>query len=446
MSESDILQGGAVLETATDRKARGHLPERCYACAAPVKGPYCYACGQKNDDCRRSIVSLIGESARDIASFEGRFLRTVRATVTRPGKHLRDYGRGVRSPYSPPIRFFLVISFMFFTTLWLTDRQVVAFQPEVEIGEDGKVEIKEWAGGFFVKARDIHYSPEERAAMISAVESDTAGDDVKAAVLKEEAQTEIADVKAEAADEIADLRLEGGAKASDDIAKIQAGADAEIAEIRAELINDLADVSPGEAARATGELVRDELSAAGVPIPSRHGKPAMVQDAEAPVDEAVADERGTSVNLNGRDIDADRLRDGLFRLAENPRLFNNAFSEWIPRIMILMIPLMALLGAVFVRGKDALLYDHALLSLNTHAVAFGLMTLGIWTAGFLPGALFGWAVFLGVPFYYYRAMRGAFGRRRRKVIFATLSVFAVYGLVFFTALTAAAVTSFAETL
>ena len=436
MSETDILQGGAVAETAADSRARGRLPARCYACAAPVKGPYCYACGQKNDDCRRSIASLTTESVRDIASFEGRFLRTVRAVVMRPGRHLRDYGRGVRSPYSPPIRFFLVVSFAFFTTLWLTDRQIVAFQPEVHVNEDGELEIDEWAGGFFVKARDVTYTPEEREAMLGAVAAGTASDEVEAEVLRQAAEDEIEGLRADSKAEIAKIEASGGPDAGARAADVAAEAEMAVQEVRTRLLEDLAEVAPGEAGRAAVEMVQSELRAEGLP---------------APVIVDIGDDAGTNVEqgavtVNGREIDADRLRTGLFRLAENPRLFNNLLAEWIPRIMILMIPLMALLGALFVRGPDALLYDHALLSLNTHALAFGLMTLGMWTAGFLPGWLFGWAVFLGVPFYYYRAMRGAFGRRRRKLIPATLVVFGIYGLVLTSALSTAAVAVFTETL
>ena len=152
------------------------------------------------------------------------------------------------------------------------------------------------------------------------------------------------------------------------------------------------------------------------------------------------------MTINGEAVDGERLTDALFRLAENPTLFNTALGDAIPRIMLLMVPLMVLLGAVFVRGRDALLYDHAILSLNTHAVAFALMTLGLLTAGIGLGPVVAVAVFLGVPFYYARAMRGAFGRSRRKVLVATASVFTLYWFVLTTALSVAAINAFSNTL
>ena len=483
MSETDILQGGAALETATDTKGRGPLPERCYACAAPVKGPYCYACGQKNDDCRRSIVSLFGEGVRDVVNLDGRFLRTVRAIFGRPGRYLRDYGRGVRSPYTPPVRFFLVATFAFFLSLGLTGRQIVVFQPEVALNDQGELDIREWAGGFFARAKDVRYSPAERAAMLEAVRTDNATAAVGEEVLRGLFEEEATALRAEAEADIADIRAAGGEDASSEISVRRAELEADLADLRADLADDLAAAREGmsdgadaldegadalrgvpgaeagarqmeEAAermrRSAAEGTPDDFLA-GVRDGMARAEAAGGEGGEAGRDGAgetvgVGWDDGAGLSINGRRVDQDRLTDALFRLAENPRLFNTALGDSIPKIMLLMVPLMALLGAMFVRGRDALLYDHAILSLNTHAVAFILMTLGLLTAGFLPGWIFATAVFVGVPFYYARAMRGAFGRSRRKVVAATLVVFFLYWSVLTSALTTAAVGAFADTL
>ena len=423
MSETDVLQAGAVLETATDpggRRRKGPLPERCYACAAPVRGPYCYACGQRNDDNRRSVWSLFGESVRDVVNLDGRFARTVRSITLRPGRYLREYGRGVRSPYTPPVRFFLVMTFAFFAALAVTDRQIVVFQPEVSVDEAGKLDFRDFSGGFFAPAKDLPSSEAERKAMLEAVRRGDAAPLVEAEGLRAEAAAEIEALLAEAEAEAAEIREEGGPGAGAMAAGVLAEARGEAIGLRAEMEAEVA----GIRAQALGDAAASDAPAgeAGLPL------------------------EGETLTLNGREFDGRRLAEGLFRLAENPRLFNAALGDAIPKIMILMVPLMALLGAMFVRGPDALLYDHAILSLNTHAVAFGLLTLGLLTAAFLPGWVFAAAVFAGVPYYYYRAVRGAFGRRRRKVIVATAFVFLLYWIVLTTALTAAAVGAFADTL
>ena len=358
MTETDILTDGAAVEAVTDMRPRAPLPERCFACAAPVRGPYCYACGQKNDDCRRSLWKLGGETVRDVTALDGRFLRTMRSVVTRPGRHLRRYGDGVRSPYTPPIRLFLVVSFAFFATMSLTDRQIVVFQPNLSVTEDGDLKFDRVEGGFFTRAKDLRY-----------------GEDIRAA--------------------------------------IRAGAAEAASDARAEMAETPEEEAAAQEAAATRSLDAGE---------------------------------DDGITLGGRVIGRDEALGALIRFAENPRAFNNVLDDWIGRIMVLMIPLMALLGAVFVRGRDALLYDHLLLSLNTHAVAFGLMTLGLWLGWLIPGVVFVALLLGGMPVYYGAALRGATGRRKRKVIAATLFVFFVYLLVLFGALLAAAINAFSVTL
>nr|WP_246408402.1 DUF3667 domain-containing protein [Parvularcula dongshanensis] len=397
--------GGATAEEALSAtKLHARLPARCYACGAPVQGPWCYACGQKNDDCRRSIFRLVGEFIRDVTSLDGRFLHTVRAVLTRPGRHLRDYGDGKRSPYTSPVRFFLVVSFAFFTTLALTDRQILVVQPEVTMNEAGQARITGLGAGFFTQPKEVRYSRAEREAIRASI-----NDGSMAGLIGDEAAVE------QAVETRVEERL-AGVQARLDAAGVPVDLEAE-----------------DEAAAAEGV----DTAPQPVPLPP---DPPEDEPANAETDSVAPED--LSVTINGQPLDKDRFVDALFLTSENPRLFNAALDDWIPRLMILMVPLMALTGAIFVRGKDALLYDHLLLSLNTHALAFLIVVVALWFGSLVPGAVFGWIFGIGVPLYYAIAMRGAFGRRKRKVIVATFFVFSVYMLVFSIALSIAATRSF----
>ena len=379
MSETDIVRTGGAAEAVGDTAPRGPLPERCYACGADVLGPYCHQCGQKNDDCRRSIWRLGGEAIRDLTALDGRFLGTVRSVVTRPGRHLRAYGDGRRSPFTPPIRLFLVVTFLFFVTLEASDRQLLVFESEVTADETG-LSVEAANLSLFAHPPDA-YTPEARAALRQAI--------IDGLTTSEE--------EAEATDAV--LR---------DVRKGLTDGD--------------------EAAREAGlDLGMAERF-----------------DAEAASETPRAGDSGLS--WNGETIAPDRVAEALVRAAENPRLLNAVLDDWVGRIMLLMIPLLALLGAMFVRGRDALLYDHLLLSLQTHAVAFGALTVGLWLGGLLPEALAAPLFLLGVPTYWGLALRGAFRRSRRKTIAATLVVWSLYALVAFTALGVAVVLSFLGTL
>jgi hypothetical protein len=108
------------------------------------------------------------------------------------------------------------------------------------------------------------------------------------------------------------------------------------------------------------------------------------------------------------------------------------------------VPLLALLGTVVIRGPDALIYDHLLVSIQTHAFAFLVVTVSLWTSRILPPEVAGAAFFAGVPIYYLMALRGAFGRSWRKSIFTTLFVFGIYSVLFWSGLLFAAVESLWE--
>lgn len=332
MSELDIVEGGAAIEeVASSKKHRHPLPDHCYACGADTLGPYCHQCGQKNDNCRRSILHLVGESFVDFASVDGRALRTVRSVVTRPGKHVREYGDGKRSPYSPPIRFFLAITFLFFTTLWLTETELVWFHLTPEV-EDGEITGFHAEGGFLEKPGDIGYTDEEREALLN--------------VASENVETDL----------------------------------------------------------------------------------------------------GENIQIMGKETSWDRVIDAAIEISERPALFNDALNDWVPRLMIGMIPLMSLLGAIWIRGRDALLYDHLLLSLNTHSVAFLILTVGLWTSAFAPPAALPWAFFAGVPLYYLVASKGAFRRGWIKTTLGMLTVFFWYSIVLLIGLGWASVSAFSRML
>ncbi|MGV6820768.1 MAG: DUF3667 domain-containing protein [Parvularcula sp.] len=299
------------------------MPTACFACGEEVRGLYCYACGQKNDDCRRSIVRLCSESVGDFVAFDGRALRTLGSVIVRPGRHVRAYGDGKRSPYSPPVRFFLIISLVFFTMLALTGRQLIAFQPVFQETEGGQLQLSEVKPAFFVK-NDVRILTDEQRGYIQ-------------------------------------------------------------------------------------QLVRSDRA----------------DDSE-------------SFKFNGQEFTSATLAERFMTVVENPRLFNANLNRWIPRLMIVLIPLMAVLGALFIRGSNALIYDHLLVALNTHAVMFLVLTISLLGSSYLPfvpGSLYEILILGGIPLYYTLTVKGAFGRGWIKTVLSSFFVLLLYGLAFMVGMT-----------
>ncbi len=122
MSEFDDIEDGeagegspdvspAVVESA--EAAAGELSLACLSCGAASVAVFCANCGQKNDDLRRSIFLLARDFVEDTFSFDSRMWRTLGALVVAPGVVATNYAHGKRSRYTPPVRLFLVVSFIF---------------------------------------------------------------------------------------------------------------------------------------------------------------------------------------------------------------------------------------------------------------------------------------------------------------------------------------------
>ena len=87
---------------------------RCLNCDAPLGGPYCALCGQRDDPPRPTTRELLGEAWDESVSLDGRAARTLRLLVTRPGALTADQLSGRRARYVRPLRLYLLCSAAYF--------------------------------------------------------------------------------------------------------------------------------------------------------------------------------------------------------------------------------------------------------------------------------------------------------------------------------------------
>ncbi|MEM7418001.1 MAG: DUF3667 domain-containing protein [Gemmatimonadota bacterium] len=89
----------------------------CPNCDAPLEENYCAQCGQSAG----TIDLPVGEFARDFASealgLDSRVRHTLWPLVRSPGRVAREYVEGRRARFVPPIRLYLLTSFMMFVLL-----------------------------------------------------------------------------------------------------------------------------------------------------------------------------------------------------------------------------------------------------------------------------------------------------------------------------------------
>ena len=79
----------------------------CFSCGETLTGLYCHACGQKNDDFRRSIFSLAAETFASFFSLDNRMWRSWAKLLLKPGQVARDFADGKRTSWTSPVRMYL---------------------------------------------------------------------------------------------------------------------------------------------------------------------------------------------------------------------------------------------------------------------------------------------------------------------------------------------------
>ncbi len=75
---------------------------------------FCATCGQENHDLKVGIGQLLYDVFEGITNFDTKFYNTAKAIFLYPGKITKDFLEGRRARYVPPIRLYLLTSFVFF--------------------------------------------------------------------------------------------------------------------------------------------------------------------------------------------------------------------------------------------------------------------------------------------------------------------------------------------
>jgi len=99
------------------------MAEACANCGEILVGAYCQACGQKRIcDKDRRLGHLLGQAFAVVTDLDGRFLRSLRALLFRPGRLSRDYLDGRRRHWMSPMALFLLANVLYFVMPYgLTD-------------------------------------------------------------------------------------------------------------------------------------------------------------------------------------------------------------------------------------------------------------------------------------------------------------------------------------
>lgn len=123
MSNEEPIGKTVATETVVTTESNGELDSDletssdvalCPNCATPINGPFCATCGQSQKNLNKQVWTLAGEVLDDVFRLDSRVARTLFAIFFRPGFLTTEYFEGRRARYTPPVRLYLVISFLFF--------------------------------------------------------------------------------------------------------------------------------------------------------------------------------------------------------------------------------------------------------------------------------------------------------------------------------------------
>ena len=96
-----------------------HKTEHCTNCSYKFlqADNYCPVCGQKNHELRILLKHLLEELLESTLHFDSKTLRTIKLLLIKPGSLSLEFNSGRRANYVPPIRLYVLISFVFFFLL-----------------------------------------------------------------------------------------------------------------------------------------------------------------------------------------------------------------------------------------------------------------------------------------------------------------------------------------
>jgi hypothetical protein len=95
------------------------------------------------------------------------------------------------------------------------------------------------------------------------------------------------------------------------------------------------------------------------------------------------------------------------RIAADPAALNGPMTEWIPRVLFILLPLYALLVALFHirRRRDFYLVDHLVFSFSVHTFTFVLLMLAVGLAQVMAGSTVAMLFFVTCSLYIFLAMK-----------------------------------------
>ena len=399
-SSESIEIEGLLATTVLDRDKvpNENQSETCFSCNAEMVGLFCKDCGQKNDDYRRSIFSLVTEGFASIFSLDSNIWKTWRALLFQPGRVAREYANGKRTQWSSPVRVYLAMSLLLFGYIALTQTQIISLDINVQSRSERETPADQ------VTLEDL-----KMTLGVSMFETQSQID-------KRNADRNFDYIQMAFDNDGYDMKFNNGGLIFEKSSK--------------EISTD-----------SDGDVGSDALDSKQENTTPQNDKP---EDPSELLNDGLdslmnGNSEGRYIKINGQNVDVSKtsFREGIIRFMRDPSDFNQTFSKYLPRIMFIMMPFTMFVGALFIRGRgNAFLYDHLVHAAYIHAVVFFLLLLGLLLGriSFLSGSLILICIVIYLFFYLPLSLKHMFRRGIIKTVWTSYAVAWIYVNVMFTVL------------
>lgn len=101
--------------------------EECLNCGSKKIEKYCAHCGQKAQATKQPLKIFVSDTVETLFNIDSRWLRTLKDLFVHPGKVTKEYIKGKRAQYLPPLRVYLSISIIYFLLIQLVDSNQIFF-------------------------------------------------------------------------------------------------------------------------------------------------------------------------------------------------------------------------------------------------------------------------------------------------------------------------------
>ena len=135
----------------------------CLNCGAPLQGPFCAQCGQRAVPAYPTLREYAGDAWEEMSGIDGRFVRTLRTLITRPGRVTVDTLEGKRAHYIKPLRLYLSASLLYFLVAAAAPNVATSTQATIPGRQDIKIDITDPRGADAL-------TPEQRAQALQNIE------------------------------------------------------------------------------------------------------------------------------------------------------------------------------------------------------------------------------------------------------------------------------------